>query len=534
LNTPTEQPESRPNRRLVLLEIALVFAVFFIQGATPVPEVNEPSYLGKAIHYWNPDRAPGDFFLESADAHAVFYFTFGWLSLFMPPPVLAWFGRVLTWWLLAWSWRRLNYAILRRSWFSILTAVLLVGLIEYFHMAGEWIIGGVEAKGFAFVLVFLGLEALVRHRWNWMWLLFGAASAFHVLVGGWSVVAAAVAWIAAGKDRAPLRKMWPGLLGGFLLSLPGLIPALLLDRGVDAVTVREAYSIYVYERLCHHLSIAQIPRYFVWRFVAMVLVWMVLCRLTVPDAALRRLRAFVAGALLIAAAGLLVTLSALYDPSFCAALLRFYWYRLSDVAVPLGVAVEVAAFVSQRLRTRPGLARISLAAAILLAAVHIGGHVSQRVVPQLPPAFRSYDPRYPVAFYVEWRKACDWIAESGEIPPDARFITPRMTQTFKWYAGRAEVGNWKEIPQDAGTIVQWWQRMNDLHGTGMRDPLLRSSLSRHSRTSLEQLGRKYNADYLITYARPRLPLPVVYPTNEEDRNHAFVIYRLSDDERSTP
>ena len=31
-----------------------------IQGAEPVPEVNEPYYLGKAIHYWNPEFAPGD------------------------------------------------------------------------------------------------------------------------------------------------------------------------------------------------------------------------------------------------------------------------------------------------------------------------------------------------------------------------------------------------------------------------------------------------------------------------------------------
>ena len=80
-----------------LVEIALIFAVFCVQGAWPVPDVNEPYYLGKAIHYWNPDWVQGDFFLESADAHQVFYFTFGWLSLWLSPPVLAWTGRMLTW-----------------------------------------------------------------------------------------------------------------------------------------------------------------------------------------------------------------------------------------------------------------------------------------------------------------------------------------------------------------------------------------------------------------------------------------------------
>ena len=83
-----------------LIEIALIFAVFAIQGAWPVPDVNEPYYLGKAIHYWNPDWLRGDFFMESADTHKVFYFTFGWLSLWLAPVALCWTGRILTWLLL--------------------------------------------------------------------------------------------------------------------------------------------------------------------------------------------------------------------------------------------------------------------------------------------------------------------------------------------------------------------------------------------------------------------------------------------------
>src|SRR3990172_7550639 len=97
----------RPTALHVPAEILLVFAVFFVQGAVPVPDVNEPYYLGKAIHFWNPDWVRGDFFLdESKNTHLLFYVTFGWLSLWLKPLVLAWFGRVLTWGLLAWAWRR--------------------------------------------------------------------------------------------------------------------------------------------------------------------------------------------------------------------------------------------------------------------------------------------------------------------------------------------------------------------------------------------------------------------------------------------
>ncbi len=131
-----------------------------------MPDVNEPYYLGKAIHYWNPDWLRGDFFMESAEYTGCSTSRFGWLSLWLRPVPLAWTGRILTWLLLAWAWRRLSWAVVPRAWYSVLTAALFGWLMERCHMAGEWVIGGVEAKGFAYVLVFLGLEALVRNRWN--------------------------------------------------------------------------------------------------------------------------------------------------------------------------------------------------------------------------------------------------------------------------------------------------------------------------------------------------------------------------------
>ena len=120
----------------------------------------------------------------------------------MSQTALAWTGRTITWLLLAWAWRRLSVAVIPRRWYSVLTAALFACLMERCHMAGEWVIGGVEAKGFAYVLVLLGLEALLRSRWNRALWLFGEASAFHVLVGGWAMVAAAVAWLWLFRAKA--------------------------------------------------------------------------------------------------------------------------------------------------------------------------------------------------------------------------------------------------------------------------------------------------------------------------------------------
>ena len=166
------------------VEIALIFAVFAVFGGWPIPDSNEAHYIGKAIHFWNPDWIPNDDFLQSKDAHWTFYVTFGWLSFFCSPYWMAWLGRAVTWLLLAWSWRRLSYALLPIRWLAIPTALVLACYVDTFHMAGEWIVGGVEGKSFAFPFVFFGLEAMIRGRWHRTWIFLGIASAFHVLVGG--------------------------------------------------------------------------------------------------------------------------------------------------------------------------------------------------------------------------------------------------------------------------------------------------------------------------------------------------------------
>jgi hypothetical protein len=514
----------------ILLEISLIFAVFFLQGAWPVPDVNEPYYLGKAIHYWNLAWAAGDFFLDSKDTHQVFYFIFGWLSLWLTPTALAWTGRIVTWWLLAWSWRRLSFAILPRLGWSIFSAALFAMLMERFYMADEWVIGGVEAKGFAYVLVFLGLEALVQNRWNRVWLYLGASSALHVLVGGWAVVAAMLAWCFGGRDRPKLLSMWPALLGGLLLALPGLLPAVSLNANTDAATIRQANNIYVFERLPHHLDVFQIEHHFVIRFLLLTLLYFLLSLrmslITKRDAAseagskiaIKRLRAFITGTLAIALTGAAINMLAFFNRDLAALLLRYYWFRLADVAVPLGVAMLGCWWIVDSWPQRAAIGRFVAVFVGLAAVYHFGALAIQRLQPNMPRADRLANPQ-------AWQEACIWASDARNTPPTARFITPRMAQTFKWYASRAEVVTWKDVPQAATEIVEWRARIRDLFMTDGSIPEYRwhESLNELGPERLEQLGKKYNADFLITEsADPPLNLKVVH------KNEYYIIYKLSD------
>lgn len=518
-------------------EVTLIFLVFFIQAAWPAPEVNEPHYLGKARHYWDPTWCPHDFLCQSADAHQVFYWTFGWLSRWLSLPALAWCGRVLTWGLLAWAWRRLNVALVPGFLFSVVSAALFVTLNERLQMAGEWVVGGVEAKGFAYALVLLGLGSLVRDRWGAAILFFGAASAMHVVVGGWATLAAAVAWLASSQ-RPPLKQLaWP-LAGGFALALFGLAPAVALTWGANPDVVREANRLYVYERLYHHLLPERFPPWFVVRHVCLVLTLAALVAWGPRDARFARLYRFVAVAIAIAAMGMALSLLASAAPDFAAAVLRYYWFRLSDVIVPLGAALVATAIVARWSIALPRRSAAGLAVLAIVAGCHLGEVVWRRHLDPFPPADstavnldgwrRHYDwahddaglPDEEFAELRRWREICQWAQE--ETPPQAVFIVPRLAQTFRWYAGRAEVVNRKDIPQDAAGIVEWWRRNRLLYGAPPESgSLWLESLTDLGAERLRALGAEFGADYAVTSAVPPLALERVGPINP-----SFAVYRL--------
>jgi hypothetical protein len=545
-------------RRQAILETLLIFALFCLQGAWPVPEVNEPYYLGKAIHYWNSSWAARDWFLQTADTQTVFYMSLGWLGLFLKPAAFAWTLRLMTWAVLAWSWQRFSRAVIPQPWAAPLTAALFLFLLQHYNMAGEWVVGGAESKGFAFGLVFFALEAMVEGYWNRMWLLLGGATAVHPLVGGWVAVAAGAVWIARSSawcadprsDHAPggspAQRLLPPAssliapLAGFVLALPGLLPPLLMNRGVDRAVATEAYRIYVFERLPHHLDPAHFwADGFVLPFLVLVVLWLLLWP-TADQLAARRLRMFVAVAILIACIGAAISLLSLVSRDLAAGWMRFYWFRLVDVAVPLGLAfAAVRWFLVRKMR-------VALTLVSAVAVFHAADCLVLKRFGDPPFADRRLDylawrsfyrcatghdtpppPRQPRAEkmpnYAAWLDVCRWASDPAHTSPDARFLVPRTACTFRWYAERGEVVDWKDMPQDAASLVAWWKRIQDVYATGNPPPMDKYYVSPADAgvAKVRELARKYQADYLVAHVSGQmLPLPIAY------QNVSYVVYRL--------
>ena len=545
-----------PSRRQVLAEIVLIFAVFAIQGAWPVPDVNETHYLGKVIHFWNPDWLRGDFFMESPDTHKVFCYTFGWLSLWLPPAALAWTGRVLIWALLAWAWRRLSFAVVPRAWCSVLTAALFGCLMERCHMAGEWVIGGVEAKPLAYVFVFLGIEALRAQPLE---------SGTHAVRGRGDVSRAgrrlgrrgrghcvAVAPSPDGRAgtaitgrgfqmfRRPCDRSGRESWSGCCFRCRGLFRRL---RSTGARIARR-FERHTNLRLRaiapssdsdgHAARLHPSPDVALGVLAAAGSMEQTLCRCPMTGKhAVFHLRAFVAGAVAITLVGAVVNSLVFFDRALAANLLRYYWFRLSDVAVPLGVALEGVASSwqgwlhapkqnSDNENSRGLTARGCKQSALAIAVSRLLDSgwrwrfswrcftSADHSLDRLTPACRG---RIRVANFADWRAACKWVADSGKIPPGARFLVPRLAQTFKWYTGHSDVVNWKDVPQDAKTLLEW-RRPHPRRSTRRACRKVRAGMIRwpwSARSGCESSGAKYDADYVITERTdPLVKLDVVY------------------------
>ncbi|MFN0051447.1 MAG: DUF6798 domain-containing protein [Planctomycetales bacterium] len=525
-----------PSRFWNWFQVGLVFVAFASYGTwrSPVPGVNEPHFLGKARHFWEPSWCARDLFLESSNTHWVFYATLGSTTPVLSFPQAAWVGRFLVWWSLAISWGALARQSATGRWGPSLSAAIFLGLSAVGNFSGEWLIGGVEAKGFAYAAVFLALALAMQRRPYWAAAACGIATSFHPVIGVWTIVALGGALLApavarhwvqrlgsANAGSAPVAGEPPGsesprqvsagtIVRGVAIclvcALPGLIPAvnvLLLD-GTAPEVVQEANRLQVFERLKHHLDPTQFPARAWWLSGGLVVAWLALLWSGAASNSVWLFQRFVAATLLIAGAGLAIG----FGPRW-AGLMKFYPFRLADLFVPIAVSLLAADLLSRR--TRFGL------------AAHPGGAWGTLVLRSLvvlwivtwivrsPPPDRS-PTRWTTRQLSDWEDVCRWVSENT--PADALCLTPtQRNYTFKWYAQRAEYVIYKDCPQDARSLVEWDRRMDEI--AAWRKRHARSGITR---TALAELRRTTGVEFVVDWYIQKYRVPPLY------RNRSFRVY----------
>lgn len=522
-------PIARTEHFLVLAEWLLIVTLFFVMTGNAPPAVNEAHYWTKARHYWEPDWCARDPFLDSADVHFCFYASFGWLTRCMPLTAAAWVGRLLGWGLLAASWQWLSRALIPRPGYALMGAAVASVLWQWGTMSGEWVVGGLEAKVVSYALVFTALGCVLRRATTLaLWSLAGAV-ALHPIVGLWSTFLVLFAWFPLWL-RGEVKPARVTLL--FTAILVVCVTWITWRSDQAPADIRHAaYRVYVYERLPHHLVLHRMEFGRVLRFAALVLVWglmryAVSRDVLVPDARARAnqcLQRFTLGSLLLVAVGAIFDLLSFVAPDLAAAGLRFYWFRLADVAVPLGVATLLVEWLEHYRATRPILFGQVLSICLLLTTAGVASRFLEQRLDRRPGADRqgqvlgAVDRQQADERLWDWRQLCAWANEQTAL--DSLFLTPLYSQTFRWYAQRAELANWKDIPQDAQSIVKWADTIDRIRRSGLYSP---GSVVDQDR--LKGLFREFGVNYLVTIkelGNQHIALPLAY------QNASYCVYRVT-------
>ncbi|TVQ02173.1 MAG: hypothetical protein EA381_03475 [Planctomycetaceae bacterium] len=538
-------PGTIGTRLTAVAEVVLLVLLFFAYRGDPPPGINEAHYLALAKNFWDPSWCVQDLFVTSDKTHLLFHATCGSLTQVLTLPAAAWAGRLIGWTLLAVALRGLCRQVFDRPYACLGVAMIWIIGLEFFHLAGEWVIGGIEAKVPAYGFVLAGMSRIARGDWPRVWPLLGLASAFHVLVGGWTVVAAGFAYWIVGRGESPLKAQLPWLVLGGLISLVGVWPALQASAGVAPADRLQAAKVYTYWRISHHLLPSAFPTVAYFRHIGLIAVTIAVAWPCRREPRFRGVFWLMIGCLAITACGLLVGLLPRFAPDQAANWLRFYWFRAGDAMVPLTLGLAVLARQAKAVGcppggTLPGQADaggrfIGLAAGDrvfpLVAAIALSVFLSQEKF--LPPAVRGF-PELPQSPSVgrsardvqrDWLDVCEWVRQA--LPPDEVLITPRHQQTFKWYAQRSEVVNWKDVPQDADSMLAWQRRFFDIFP--QRLGTMRATI-RYA--DLRRFGDEYGARFMLVDRRivgPSLPLVQVYPppaSGAPGTLTTYAVYRL--------
>jgi hypothetical protein len=462
------EPELRSRIRSIFEAALMVCFLFLFVGELP-PDVNEVHYLTKARYVWDPTYCARDLFVTSPGAQPLFVALFGWMTSLWGFSAAAWIGRGIAWSFLAMGWLRLAHS-LRLPWgWGLLSLALATGLNESLHMAGEWFVGGIEAKSIAYGFVAWGLAFLIEHRIGWALAALSMAIAFHPLVGGWFLLAMGLALIANrdGNNMKPTRTSL--VLGGMMLVaavVVSIIPLVQYDAEADAATRSQAHQLYVYTRLPHHLVPHAMRSIRVHRFAALVIVWSLATCLCRADARLKMVHWTALGTLVIALCGWGIDLMTWQHPAIGASILRLYWFRAADVGVAWSLALTLAASTHERIVKNTQRGPLALVAIVFLVACITLDQIVDRNQDLRPPADRqgafglNLKPEQRASCYLNWQNICDWIRTNTD--RDALFLTPLKSQTFRWYSDRAEYVNWKDMPQNAVGILEWANRRREV------------------------------------------------------------------------
>ena len=294
--------------RTILKSIILVMIIF---GGTTYSRLrgNAADVLPDALHYYDHNWLANDWYLNlNIGYREIFNSIFGPIIYkigFANTELLG--GFIIA---AAFSIAMIELSRILEFKFAYLVLVIYIFVPHQSLVVGEWILGGVETKPFAYIFSLFSLASFIRKRYFVGLLLAGFAVSFHVLVGLYSLFCLIFAFVLSNffnwsKYLNLLKHSWVLIVTSFF----GLKSAVDQIPSQADVVAHEAWGIYINFRLPHHLLPSAWEGH-LWRVIltiaTIIFVAVYLLSLKIKLRKLQFLSAYSSGSVMLFGIGLII------------------------------------------------------------------------------------------------------------------------------------------------------------------------------------------------------------------------------------
>ncbi|MBD2358642.1 hypothetical protein H6G41_29225 [Tolypothrix sp. FACHB-123] len=394
-------------------------------------------------------------------------------------------------------------------------------------IAGEWLVGGLEAKAVAYGLILLAIALMLRKRYRAMALILGIATSFHILVGVYAFLTFLGWLILKPLTRLPNKQEF-GLiillyLVGSSFAFKSIVEHFLTVNYVGSL---QPSYIYVFVRLSHHLNPLS---WTLWKWINLITHLVILAisvsiiwfkqpteRLSQQHIAQMELCEFTLISLIPFLLGIAI---APFDTQ--GRFLQYYPFRFGDIVLPLNTCLLFACATQQTLNHTRWHSRL-----LLLISCFLLTYITVNQMPIFRHQFQSLSqfPSQEQGVDQQWKDLCNWVRNNT--PKNANLVSsPVEFDNITWITERPIIAKWKLMAQNKAGILEWYNRIRELGGDSLINKLkvsreqLTKGYNRLTTAQAKAIMLKYQADYLVTRIQHQLDIPVAY------RNQSYVLYR---------
>jgi len=330
----------------------------------------------------------------------------------------------------------------------------LLALITFFSFfghgsgAGEWMIGGLDTKVFAYGFVILSISYFIESEIK-KWLIFsGLAISFHLLIGFYSLLSfLPLIIIYQTKSENYIKdtiKLLPYFIIPASIGIYGIIYQLIIASGNIS---NIGWDIYVNIRVPHHTIPSVLSRKY-WIFLVIFSSINIYIFIKTKIINIKYISIYTLTTVGISLLGLVVFF--IFGNSH---ILKYYFFRFADVMLPLLTLISITYFIIEELKTLPTKTKKLINFSIIIIVFSFFAFKIKLINSEYNSYSnqKSYDTEM-----IAWVK-------NNTTANDIFIVNPNSDMFYINYE-RPMFVSWKHSPQNNNDIIEWYNRLKLLNG----------------------------------------------------------------------